>query len=124
MLMASDICWDVDTEDALEYLYDMSAEYIADALGVSVEDYITMDEEDRYDIAENYWGDNPKELYKLMGLPDEVVIPADIEKIEDEEEREDTITDWLSDEYGFCINGYTLLTDKENLQDISGIEME
>lgn len=119
MLKASEIDWDIDMDEAFEYLDKMSEEEAAEALEVSVEDYIKMDEEGRHDLAEDRWHHCPVKLDEFMGLPNEVVIPEEIEEIEDETEREEAITNWLSDEYGFCVEGYELLNDqKESSQEI------
>ena len=36
----------------------------------------------------------------FYGLPEETELPDDIE--------DDHIADWLSDEYGFCVDSYTI----------------
>ena len=51
--------------------------------------------------------------YVIEWLPTIVEIPQDIiDEMEDESDT-DAITDYLSDEYGFCVEGYDLDTDKK-----------
>jgi hypothetical protein len=51
--------------------------------------------------------------YVIEWLPTIVEIPQDIvDEMEDENDT-DAITDYLSDEYGFCVEGYDLDTDKK-----------
>lgn len=51
--------------------------------------------------------------YVIEWLPTIVDIPQDIvDEMEDENDT-DIITDYLSDEYGFCVEGYDLDTDKK-----------
>ncbi len=42
-----------------------------------------------------------------LGLPTETEIPVTITDLED-------ITDWLSDEFGYCLHGFELSADKKS----------
>lgn len=43
----------------------------------------------------------------LDNLPKEVLVPEDVYlEAEDQEEALDIVSDWLSDEYGFCHYGF------------------
>ena len=43
----------------------------------------------------------------LDNLPEEVLVPEDVYLgAEDKEEAMDIVSDWLSDEYGFCLYGF------------------
>ena len=47
--------------------------------------------------------------YEIDGLPEEVEIPADIEKNYYEFDEDDgVITDYLSDEFGFLVDSYEI----------------
>lgn len=64
------------------------------------------------DIDWDTTNDNSFEEIKAddLGLPDEVIVNTeylDIEDDEDMDEVENAISDYLSDEYGFCHNGFT-----------------
>ncbi len=48
----------------------------------------------------------------LFDLPLVVDVPANLF---DDEEDEDAVSDYLSDEYCFCVNGWCELTDKEEI---------
>lgn len=56
--------------------------------------------------------DGDKKL--LKSLPKEVELPADefnFDNYEDEDELLDAVSDWLSDEYGFCHDGFDVDMD-------------
>jgi hypothetical protein len=64
------------------------------------------------DIDWDTTNDNSFEEIKAddLGLPDEVIVNTEYLDIEDDEnmdEVENAISDYLSDEYGFCHNGFT-----------------
>lgn len=40
------------------------------------------------------------------GLPDIVVVPGHVVEADDDD---GTIADWLSDEYGFCVHGFSFI---------------
>lgn len=48
----------------------------------------------------------------LFDLPLVVDVPANLF---DDEEDEDAVSDYLSDEYCFCVNGWRELTDEEEI---------
>ncbi len=43
------------------------------------------------------------------GLPDIVVVPGHV--VEAAEEEDTSIADWLSDEFGFCVQGLSFVGD-------------
>ena len=51
--------------------------------------------------AYNIKWDTDGATFKECGLPRSVVIPDSVSDVEEE------ISDWLSDTYGFCHNGFT-----------------
>lgn len=101
MRKATNINWDIDMESALDTLDCMTAEAASEALGVPKNHYANMTSSERHDFAEDLWRHSPATLEEFMGLPDSVILPATLDDAEDED-----ITDYLSDKYGFCINGY------------------
>lgn len=46
--------------------------------------------------------------HRIKGLPKRVEIPNHIINEMEDENDIDVITDYLSDEYGFCVEGYEL----------------
>ena len=105
-MKAYNIDWDIDIEEALEQLDEMDYKKAAFVIGVSADLYANMTTEERNDYAYDLWRHCPGLLEEFVGLPSEVKIPKELQDDAD-------ITDWLSDEYGFCINGYQLDTDTE-----------
>ena len=77
------------------------SEEMAEFIGISVEKYESLTQEERYDWAYDKFRHCPALLDEFMGLPDEVDIP--LELVDDED-----ISNWLSDEYGFCHEGFKL----------------
>lgn len=107
MLKAINIEWDIDMDEAIEILDDMSVGDAAQSLKISKEKYSKMTIDERHEVAIDIFHHCPAVLDELMGLPNEVEIPAELID-------EDDITDWLSDEYGFCFNGYGLIDEEGN----------
>ena len=105
-MKAYNIDWDISINEAIEMLDEMDYKNAAFVLGISSDTYANMTTEERHDYAYDLFHHCPGELEDFMDLPSEVELP---EELIDEED----ITNWLSDEYGFCINGYRLDTDKE-----------
>lgn len=54
----------------------------------------------------NWDVDDSLEAEILLNLPNEVIIPYDIENIESI--KKDKISDYLSDKYEFCINSFDI----------------
>ncbi len=113
MVKACNIQWDIDFDEAFEKLDSMTPENAAKALNMPVNEYMTLSKEDRHDTAYDLWHRVPAELEKFMGLPDEVEIPEELLKETDKSVRDEDIANWLSDEYGFCHEGFELSTDKQ-----------
>ena len=108
----SNIQWDIDVNDALERLDEMTDEKAAETLNMRTEEYRKLSEDARHDCAWDLWRHTPAALYAFMGLPDSVDVPEELLKINDRQLRDDAISDWLSDEYGFCHSGFTLSDDE------------
>ena len=108
----SNIQWDIDFNDALERLDEMTDEKAAETLNVRTEEYRKLSEDERHDCAWDLWQHTPAALHAFMGLPDSVDVPEELLKTNDRQSRDDAISDWLSDEYGFCHNGFTLSDDE------------
>lgn len=102
MLKAYGIKWDVDIREVLEKLDDMSFYQAAEALEIPVDKYANMNTSERHDYAYDYFHhrhDGCKADF--VGLPEEVDVPAELTDDED-------ISDWLSDEFGYCHGGFEL----------------
>ena len=97
---AVNIDWDVDLDEAIEKLQSLSVESQAELFSCK-EWYLKATPDQRTGMAESYFNHCPAFVAELMELPDEVEIPDDL--VEDED-----VTNWLSDTYGFCINGWDL----------------
>ena len=104
MLKATEIQWDVDMDQVYERLDDMKPDEAAESLGVPFAHYDRMTTEERHDYAYDVFRHCPGMLDDFMGLPNEVDIPLELLDPED-------ISDWLSDEYGFCHKGFQIKDD-------------
>ena len=102
VITATDIRWDVDMYEALDKLDDMSSDKAAEYLGVPKEIYANMTTFERHDYAYDVWRHNKKGLSEFVGVPNEVTLPTT--GIWDE----DSISDYLSDEYGWCHEGFRI----------------
>lgn len=105
MAKAFNIQWDIDIEEALDLLGDMTSSEAAKVLGISVSKYDSMTESELEDYASSYFHHCPGALDDLFDLPQVVNVP-------DYLTDDDEISDWLSDTYGFCHSGFSLDTDK------------
>ena len=105
---AFDIQWDIDSDYALEMLDEMPCKEAADALGINIEEYEPMSREDRHGLALSIWRHFPAKLFEFIGLPYSVIIPDELLMENDSDAMDENIANWLSDEYGFCVKGFTL----------------
>lgn len=101
MLIATEIQWDFDMDEVYERLDEMKPKEAAESLGVPFDRYERMTTEERHDYAYDAFRHCPAMLDDFMGLPYEIEIPKELTDPED-------ISDWLSDEYGFCHRGFEL----------------
>ena len=108
-LVAYNIDWDVDMDEIYELLDNSTVEKAAELLEMSPERYAAMTTEERHDYAYDDVRHNRLDAAEMVGLPDEVKIPEDVLEhygIVSKDDDMSDITDWLSDKYGYCINGY------------------
>ena len=97
----TNISWDYDYEDFWQTLSEKLVYKQAKILDIPYEKYVEMNEWEREQYAYDIFRRNPSVADEVFGLPNEIILP-------NEDWTEELITDYLSDEYGFCINGYTL----------------
>ena len=100
-MRAFNIQWVIDFDEVYDLFDSMDDKQAAEELGLSEKDYIKLFKEDRDSLIYEHYRKRQGELERLVGLPDDVEIP---EEITDEED----ITNWLSDEFGYCFEGYEL----------------
>lgn len=103
-MVAANICWIVDLDEAYEKLDSMPVNQASEVLEISVQTYADMTTPERHDYAYDSWHYHRTLLDEFMGLPNEVEIPEVLEADED-------ISDWLSNEYGFCHEGFDIVTE-------------
>ena len=101
MLKATEIQWDFDMDEVYEVLDEMKPADAAESLGIPADRYARMTTEERHDYAYDVFHHCPGLLDEFMGLPDTIDIPEILTDPED-------ISDWLSDEFGFCHRGFQL----------------
>jgi len=100
-LKAINVQWDFDMDEVYEKLDNMIPEKAAEELGIPKDTYGRMATEERHDYAYDLFHHCPASLDEFMGLPDAIAVPAGMTDPED-------ISEWLSDEYGFCHRGFEL----------------
>lgn len=106
-LKAINIQWDIDIDEAYAKLDEMTSDAAAEAIGVPKDKYANMTTEERHDFAYDLWHHNRSSLEEFMGLPNEVEIPDPDNPDWDDE----TIANYLSDEFGFCHEGFEVISD-------------
>lgn len=118
-MKAFNINWAVDMDEIMEYVGSMTCEEAASALEIPKERYENMNDEERNDYIYDMFHHHKLDKAEFMGLPDEVEIPKEVEVEFLEKDNDfDIITDYLSDTYGYCIDGDGYKTDKDNIVDI------
>ena len=100
-MKAINIEWDIDIEDGLYVLDEMTYKDAAEALGISADTYANMNSDERDEYATEVFEKSPSTLIEIVGLPDTVKLPKNLKDTE-------SISDWLSDEFGFCNKGFWL----------------
>ena len=100
-MKAIEIQWDFDMDEVFAKLDETKPAEAAEFLGVPADRYDRMTTEERHDYAYDVFRHCPALLDDFMGLPYEIEIPEELTDIED-------ISDWLSDEYGFCHSGFQI----------------
>lgn len=100
-LVAYDIQWDVDMDEIYGNFDDMSAEKAAGILACPKRIYDNMNDAERYNLIYDRFHHNMLSRAEFVGLPNEVALPKELINEED-------ISDYLSDEYGYCHNGFSL----------------
>ena len=103
--MKAKIEWDFDIEDILEKLDSMTAENAAEALEIPYQEYANMSTSEVHDYAYDVFEHSQAIAMEFLGLPEEVEIPDSVGNDEDD------ISDWLSDEYGFCQKDFVLVEE-------------
>lgn len=109
-MYAYEIGWDIDIDEALEKFKEAGSQEQAQVVNLPVEMVQSADECLILDLARDKFHHSPGLLQDFMGLPEKVEIPEDVF----DEDEDDAIADWLSDEYGCCLNGFLLSTDKSD----------
>lgn len=102
---AYEIDWDIDKEEIIEKISELSDEEAAQILGIAIKLFIKMSKSEIEDYAIYHFRHIPGALNDLFGLPQEIKIPTSF-NIESEDDDMSDVTEWISDEYGYCINGY------------------
>lgn len=102
-LYAKNIKWDIDIDEIYEALDEMTVVEAANLLELCVERYANMSTEEKHDYAYDYFHHRHDDCKaEFLGIPSEIKIPDGL--VGDDE----AISDWLSDEYGWCHEGFEL----------------
>lgn len=99
----TNIKWDIDIDDVSSILDGMSSKTAAEFL--SCPHYADMNDSERLDYAMDEYKSNPTIFYEQLSLPTEVEIPDGL--------SEEEASDFISDEYGFCHNGFEINEEME-----------
>lgn len=102
VITATDIRWSVDIDEGLDKLDGMPSDKAAEYLDIPKETYANMTTSERHDYAYDVWRHNRKSLSEFVGAPNEVTLPSNV--LWDE----DSISEYLSDKYGWCHEGFRI----------------
>lgn len=104
MRIATDIKWDVDIEDVIEKIDNMTAENAAEALDIPYQVFVNMNTSEVHDYVYDMFKYSSSIAADIVGLPEEVEIPDEV--------GDDDIEDYLSDETGYLIKSYSVAESK------------
>lgn len=125
-MKATNIKWDVDTEDILAEVDNMSIDKIANIMGIPTDYFNAMTEEEQHNYVLDYVHHTPTSyasfLEDFFNLPQEVEIPESLAKQYGEDNFAEDISDWLSDTYEYCHGGFEI--DEELEKDEDEIEKQ
>lgn len=107
-MKAINIDWDITIDEAIGAIDDLTSEEAASFLGVDKETYEKWTLNKRHDYAAEAIKRNAVDIEELFNLPSSVELP---QEFVEEDINAGYVTDWLSDEYGFFINGYYVEKD-------------
>lgn len=107
-MKATNIDWDIDMEDVLGMLDNISIDDVIRILEISKEKYLNMTTGEQHDFAQHLFRHCPAKLDEIVGLPNEIDIPSELEIDED-------IANYISDITGFYIKGFDLVDNERNV---------
>lgn len=106
MRKAVNIQWSYDEQEPFEAIEEMSADEASELLGIPFKTYANMTTAERYDYVADVIRHCPAVADEILSLPDKVTIP---EALTDDGD----IADWISDTFGFCIEGFQIEEEAE-----------
>lgn len=121
----SNIMWSPDEEILMEQLENVREEKAAKAMEIPLDRYKNMTYSERLDYLYDMLRHNRASDYMLtevLDMPDTVVLPKEVVKEAIEDHDVEVISDYLSGEYGFFHEGFTLSEELE--AEIGGKERE
>ena len=107
--MVKGIKWNIDMEEIIEKLDDMSIEKAANALDVPVNHFRKFKKSEYYDYAYDFFNhssDSNNMKAEFMGIPLEAVIPNELADEFEKTGNDENINDYLSDEFEFDCCGF------------------
>lgn len=110
-MQAINIKWDIDIDDVMHALDEMSNRKASEILLCPYKEWTNMAYQDQRKYVEYALQNEQSILNNIMELPDSVVIPKFV--YESCSDVYDEVSDWLSDEYGFCHAGFELVKSKK-----------
>lgn len=101
MMKIRNIKWDIDIDDVLETIGEMTVKEVAEVLGLPEDTYADMNNSERNDYIYDVFEHSPEAKADLLCLPSDANIPDDTEEI----------ADYLSDKYEFCVISFEIQPD-------------
>lgn len=100
-IKVSNIKWVFDMNEVFELLDFIGCQEASKILKIPCDKYESMSKSERHVFAYNQFRHNRASYEELFDLPSCIVVPRELK-------TEDDISDWLSDEYGFCHEGFDM----------------
>nr|MCR5201896.1 hypothetical protein [Lachnospiraceae bacterium] len=106
--------WDIDFESIFEACEENAEKIYVNIL--KIKDYKSLSKDERYSIINDIYRHNApsmEEIEKVIGIPECPLIPPSTVNYAIASGDDEYITEYLTQEYGWCINGYTLSPELE-----------
>jgi len=104
-MKVTNVEWDIESDELIDFLHSMPTEEAADAIDLDEEVYIDMNDTELENYLQDYFIHN-NNSFDFLELPDEVEVPVDFDTAE--EDVEETIREWLVQEYGWGVISFDI----------------
>jgi len=104
-MKATNILWIVDIEEAIKKLNEIDLNHTANIIHVPYEKLLDMSQEERQEMARDYFRHCPGAMEEFLEIPDEIEIPNP----ENPDWTDEIISEYISEVTGYCHEGFDIV---------------